>query len=314
VFVISWVNPDERLREKEFDDYLLDGTLAALEAITMATGEREVNAIGYCIGGTLLACTQAYLTAKQDNRITSGTFFTTMLDFSEVGELSVFIDNEQIVQMEEHMEQKGYLEGQHMASAFNLLRANDLIWSFVVKNYLLGEEPFPFDLLYWNSDSTRMPKKMHSFYLRNMYLNNRLREPGGILLAGQSIDLSKIKTPAYFVSTIDDHIAPWASTYDGSKLLGGPVQFVLGGSGHIAGVINPASSRKYGFRTSSKRYADADAWLTSAKEHEGSWWPHWFEWATAHAGPEVDARTPGDGDLVPIEDAPGSYVKVRIEE
>ncbi len=312
VFVISWVNPDERLAEKGFEDYILEGTLAALEGIEKATGEREVNATAYCIGGTLLSCTLAYMASKGDDRIKSATFFTTMLDFSEVGELSVFIDEEQIRLMEEQMEQKGYMEGKHMSGAFNLLRSNDLIWSFVIRNYLLGKEPFPFDLLYWNSDSTRMPRKMHSFYLRNMYQRNKLREPGGITLAGVPIDLGKVETPAYFFSTREDHIAPWKSTYAGTQLLSGPVKFVLGGSGHIAGVINPPPSKKYGYWTNSKLPADPEEWLAGAKENEGSWWPDWFKWVKRYAGAEVDARKPGDGELEVIEDAPGSYASLRI--
>jgi len=251
VFVISWVNPDESLAHKAFDDYLRDGPLAALAAIKKATGEREANAIGYCIGGTLLACTLAHMAAKRDYRIKSGTFLTSLLDFTEVGELSVFIDEEQIRLMEEHMQHKGFFEGTHMATAFNLLRENELIWSFVINNYLLGREPLPFDLLYWNSDSTRMPAVMHSFYLRNMYQRNLLREPGGITLAGVPIDLRRIKAPVYFVSTAEDHIAPWKSTYAGAQLLPGPVRFVLGGSGHIAGVINPPEANKYCYWTNS---------------------------------------------------------------
>ncbi|GAB4347373.1 MAG: class I poly(R)-hydroxyalkanoic acid synthase [Gammaproteobacteria bacterium] len=313
VFVISWVNPDETLAEKDFEDYLLEGPVAALDAIEQATGEKEVNAIGYCLGGTLLGCTLAYLAAKGDKRIKSGTFFTTMLDFTEVGELSVFVDEEQLQLIEEYMEKKGYLEGSQMATVFNLLRANDLIWSFVINNYLMGKDPFPFDLLYWNSDSTRMPRAMHSFYLRNMYQHNRLIEPGGITLGGVPIDLGKISVPTYFLSTREDHIAPWKSTYMGARHLGGKVSFVLGGSGHIAGVINPATSKKYGYCTRDTLPETADEWLEGATEHEGSWWPNWFQWVKPRAGKQVPARQPGDGKLKPIEDAPGSYVKVHID-
>ena len=313
VFVLSWVNPDERLANKDFEDYLLEGTLAALDAIEQATGEREVNAVAYCLGGTLLVSTLAYMAAKGDDRIKSATCFTTMLDFADPGELSVFIDEEQISLMEEEMAKKGYLEGSKMANVFNMLRSNDLIWSFVINNYLLGKDPMAFDLLYWNSDSTRMPHKMHSFYLRKMYQHNRLREPGGITLVGEPIDLGKIKAPIYFLSTKEDHIAPWKSTYAGAHLPGGSVKFVLGGSGHIAGVINPATSKKYGYWTNSKLPADPDEWLAGADVNEGSWWPDWFKWVKPKAGAQVQARTPGDGKLEPIEDAPGSYVKVRIE-
>ena len=213
VFVISWVNPDEKLAEKGFEDYMTEGYLAALDAIEQATGEREVNAIGYCLGGTLLASTLAWMAMKKDDRIRSATFFVTMMDFAEAGELGVFIDEEQLQALEQKMNKRGYLEGSEMATTFNMLRANDLIWSFVVNNYLLGNDPFPFDLLYWNADSTRMPARMHSFYLRKMYQENQLAVPSGISLAGVPIDLRKIKTPAYFLSTREDHIAPWKSTY-----------------------------------------------------------------------------------------------------
>jgi polyhydroxyalkanoate synthase len=312
VFVISWINPDESLQHKAFEDYMLEGPLAALDAIGQQTGEKDVNAIGYCIGGTLLASTLAYMAAKRDRRIASATFFTCLLDFTDVGELSVFIDEPQIQLMEDHMRRKGYFDGSHMANAFNLLRENDLIWSFFVQNYLLGEDPRAFDLLYWNSDSTRMPTAMHSFYLRNMYQHNRLREPGGITLAGVPIDLRQIETPAYFLSTREDHIAPWTSTYAGAQLLGGPVRFVLGGSGHIAGVINPPAARKYMHWTSDELPADPEQWLGHATEHPGSWWPHWAEWVSQYSGGAVSARRPKARHVDPIEAAPGSYMKMRI--
>ena len=245
VFVISWVNPDQRLAGKSFEDYMREGPLAALDAMEQATGEREANVIGYCLGGTLLAATLAYMTAKRDNRVKSATFFVTMVDFKEAGELSVFIDEEQLHALEERMEKKGYLEARDMHTTFNMLRANDLIWSFVVNNYLLGKSPFPFDLLYWNADSTRMPAAMHSFYLRKMYQENLLAQPGGITLGGVPIDLRKIKTPSFLLSTREDHIAPWRSTYAATQIYSGPVKFVLSASGHIAGVVNPPGG-KYG--------------------------------------------------------------------
>jgi polyhydroxyalkanoate synthase len=313
VFVISWVNPDERLAAKTFADYMNEGPLAALGAIEEATGEREANVIGYCLGGTLLACTLAYMTAKRDNRIKSATFFVTMVDFAEAGELSVFIDEEQLTALEERMNEKGYLEGRDMATTFNMLRANDLIWSFVVNNYLLGKSPFPFDLLYWNADSTRMPAAMHSFYLRRMYQNNLLVKPGGITLDGVPIDLGKIKTPAFLLSTREDHIAPWRSTYAATQLYKGPVKFVLSASGHIAGVVNPPGS-KYGHWDSEKNPPTPEEWLAGATQHGGSWWPLWERWVGPYGGGEVPARRPGDGKLHPIEDAPGSYVKVRAED
>ena len=311
VFVISWVNPDETLAEKSFEDYMLEGLLTALEQIEKATGEKNVNVIGYCLGGTLLAATLSYMKAKRDNRIKSATYFTAMIDFSKPGDLGVFVDDHQIERIEQQMQETGYLEGRSMATTFNMLRSNDLIWSFVVNNYLLGKEPLAFDLLYWNSDSTRMPAAMHSYYLRNMYQQNLLKEPGGITLDGAPIDLSKVKTPAYFLSTKEDHIAPWASTFMGAQLFSGPVRFVLGGSGHIAGVVNPPATGKYGYWTNTKKVTSADAWFESAKHNDGSWWPDWERWVRKYAGDKIPAPNPGDGELDIIEDAPGSYVKVK---
>ena len=312
VFLMSWINPDEKMAEKAFDDYLKDGPLAALDAIEQATGEREVNGLGYCLGGTLLAITNAYLAAKGTPRISSGTHMTTMLDFAQPGELEVFIEEEQIASLEKRMAAKGYLDGSEMATTFSALRANDLMWSFFISNYLLGKDPFPFDLLYWNSDSTRMPAKMHSFYLRNMYQHNRLVQPGAISLLGTPIDLGQVKVPTYFLSAIEDHIAPWKSNYAGSLRLGGPVRFVLSGSGHIAGPINPPSANKYFYLTNPKQVADPDEWLKDAKQTDGSWWPDWFKWLSKNAGEKVPARVPGAGKLPVIEDAPGSYVKARL--
>ena len=311
VFVVSWVNPDGHLAEKNFDDYMTDGILAALSAIEAATGESDINAIGYCLGGTLLSCTLAYMATHNDTRIRSATFFVTLMDFHESGELNVFIDEEQIKMLEDKMHKRGYLEGGEMATTFNMLRANDLIWSFVVNNYLMGNDPFPFDLLYWNSDSTRMPAAMHSFYLRNMYQENKLIEPGGITLAGTPIDLGRIKVPAYFLSTREDHIAPWRATYRGTHLLGGKNRFVLAASGHIAGVVNPPEGGKYSHWISSDLPEEPEAWFAGATEIAGSWWPDWQRWITAQDKRQVKARVPGDGKLVPIEDAPGSYVKVQ---
>jgi polyhydroxyalkanoate synthase len=311
VFMISWVNPDERLAEKRFDDYMTDGYFAALDAIERATGAREVNAIGYCLGGTLLAATLAVMAKRGDDRIRSATFFVTMMDFEQAGELSVFIDEEQLTALEEKMNKRGYLEGSEMATTFNMLRANDLIWSFVVNNYLLGNEPFPFDLLYWNSDSTRMPAKMHSFYLRRMYQENLLALPGGISLDGTAVDLTRITVPSYFLSTRDDHIAPWKSTYRGTQLLGGDRRFVLAASGHIAGVVNPPESGKYSHWINSDLPPDPEAWLAGATECAGSWWPDWQRWITALDAERVPAREPGAGALPALEDAPGGYVQVR---
>lgn len=316
VFVISWVNPDARLRDKGFEDYMLEGPLAALDAIKDATGEEKVNAVGYCIGGTLLSATLAYMADKGDKRISSATFFTTLVDFTDAGELSVFVDDEQVSALEETISERGFLEGSEMAGAFNLLRANDLIWSFVINNYLLGKDPFPFDLLYWNSDSTRMPAAMHGFYLRNMYLNNVFKDPAGVTLNGVDIDHRKIKTPAYILSTKDDHIAPWKSTYASTQLYDGPVRFVLAASGHIAGVVNPPIANKYCHWEPGKggNPSDPDAWMAKATQKDGSWWPDWNKWLKKHKGGKtVPARKPGDGKLSVIEEAPGRYVKVRSD-
>jgi len=311
VFVIAWVNPGPELTGKNFADYLLEGPLAALDAIGQATGETEVNAIGYCIGGTLLASTLAYMAATNDKRIVAATFFTTLLDFTDVGDISVFIDEEEIKRIEAGMSSLGYMEGNRMAAAFNLLRENDLIWFFFVNNYLLGRKPAAFDILYWNADATRMPAAMQSYYLRNMYLQNRLREPGGITLANVPIDLRRIDVPVYFLSTLDDHIAPWQSTFAGTKLVSGPVRFVVGASGHVAGVINPPAANKYGYWTNDQMKQEPDAWLKGATYQDGSWWSDWAEWIAEFGDGKVPARKPGDGKLAPIEHAPGSYVAVR---
>jgi len=312
VFVISWVNPDEHLARKEFEDYMDQGPFAALDAIQLATGEPDVNVIGYCIGGTLLATTLAYMARRGDRRFASATYFTTMVDFAESGELSVFIDEEQIQALENRMAEHGYLEGGDMAQTFNMLRANDLIWSFVVNNYLLGKEPFPFDLLYWNSDATRMPSAMHSFYLRNMYQENRLVRPGGIAIHHEPIDLTQIKTPTFILATKEDHIAPWKSSYAATQLYKGPVKFCLSGSGHVAGVVNPPEAHKYGFWTNPKLPKNPETWLEGAKQTPGSWWPEWDQWVRKFSGGPVPARQPGEGKLKAIEDAPGAYVKMRI--
>ncbi len=312
VFVLSWVNPDEKLAEKGFENYMLEGPLAALDAIEQATGEKKVNAVGYCLGGTLLASTLAWMQSNGDKRIRSATFLATMVDFSEPGELGVFIDEEQLSLAEQEMQEKGYFEGADMAQAFNLLRANDLIWSFVVNNYLLGKDPFPFDLLYWNSDSTRMPRNMHSFYLRSMYQKNLLCQPGGITLCDTPIDLTTIKVPVYILATREDHIAPWKSTYAATQLYSGKTRFVLGGSGHIAGVINPPAANKYGYCTNPELADNAEEWLAGAEQQEGSWWSDWQSWIAPNTGKQVAARVPGDGKLKVIEPAPGRYVKNRI--
>ncbi|HTL76114.1 MAG TPA: class I poly(R)-hydroxyalkanoic acid synthase [Casimicrobiaceae bacterium] len=313
VFVVSWVNPDAALAHKDFEDYLIEGPLAALDAIRDATGEADANVIGYCLGGTLLAATLGWLAAKKQKRIASATFMTALVDFSAAGELEVFIDETQVASLEKKMQERGYLEGSEMANTFNMLRANDLIWSFVINNYLLGRDPFPFDLLHWNCDSTRMPAKMHSYYLRNMYMGNKLREPGALELAGVPIDLSKVDVPTYFVSAIEDHIAPWKSTYAGPHLMRGTKRFVLSGSGHIAGMINPPAANKYGYWTNDALPTDADDWLESATQHAGSWWPDWRAWIEPFLDRELPARVPGKGKLQMIEAAPGSYARLRAD-
>jgi polyhydroxyalkanoate synthase len=311
VFVVSWVNPDSNLAEKSFEDYMRDGPLAALDAIGQATGARQVNTIGYCVGGTLLATTLAYMASKGDERIASATFFAAQVDFTHAGDLKVFVDEAQIAAREREMDERGYLEGKKMANAFNLLRSNDLIWPYVINNYLKGKEPAPFDLLYWNADATRMPKANHSFYLRNCYLENRLSK-GDMVVGGKKLDLKSVKVPIYNLAAREDHIAPARSVMLGSKFFGGPVRFVLAGSGHIAGVVNPPDKMKYQYWTGPRpNSANLDAWLARAKEHAGSWWPDWFDWIKKQDPAEVPARTPGGGKVIPIEDAPGSYVKVR---
>ena len=310
VFVISWVNPDEKLAQKTFADYMKEGILAACSAIEKATGEKQVNAIGYCIGGTLLSATLAYVAAKGKKPISSATFFTTQVDFTLAGDLKVFVDEEQIAAVEQRMAEKGYMEGGKMSKAFNLLRSNDLIWSYVVNNYLKGKEPFPFDLLYWNADPTRMPAATHSYYLRECYLYNNMSQ-GRMVLDGETIDLSKVKVPVYNLATREDHIAPLPSAFKLGQFFGGDTQLVVAGSGHIAGVVNPPSANKYQYWLNDEDVDNLEEWLDRAEEHTGSWWPHWAKWTAEKSGKKVKARKPGDGKLKPLEDAPGSFVKVR---
>lgn len=314
VFVVSWVNPDAHLAMKTFEDYMWEGVYAALDAVEKATGQKEVNAIGYCIGGTLLSASLAHMAARKDKRIKSATFFAAQADFTEAGELKVFIDEDQISDIERQMESTGgYLEGSAMAGTFNMLRSNDLVWSYVVNNYLLGREPMAFDLLYWNADATRMPARMHVFYLRECYLNNNLAE-GRMTLGGVKLDLRKVKVPVYLQSSREDHIAPYRSVYKSTRLFGGPIRFMMAGSGHIAGVINPPSAKKYQHWINEELPETVEEWVKGATEHPGSWWNNWLEWILPHSGPMVPARIPGDAGLAIIEDAPGSYVKVKSGE
>src|SRR5215207_47829 len=310
VFIISWVNPDQDLAHKSFEDYMREGILEALEAIQQATGERAVNVLGYCVGGTLLAATLAYLAATRDSRVKSATFLTTQVDFSHAGDLKVFMDEEQVAKIERDMARHGYLEGHKMASAFNLLRSNDLIWPYVVDVYMRGKAPLPFDLLYWNSDSTRMPAANHSFYLRRCYINNDLSQ-GCIEMSGVTLDLSKVTIPIYHLAAREDHIAPACSVFLGAQLLGGPVRFVVSGSGHIAGVVNPPVRNRYQHWTGGPPTGELETWLEDAEERPGSWWPDWHAWSEAQDRMRVPAREIGGGKLTPIEDAPGSYVQVK---
>lgn len=312
VFVISWVNPDEHLGRKRFDDYLTEGPLAAMDVIENITGSKKTSLVGYCLGGTLTAITLSYLRTKNKaHRVASATYLTTMVDFTEAGDMSVFIDDMQLESLEERMSEQGYLDAADMANTFNMLRSNDLIWSFVVNNYLLGKDPFPFDLLYWNSDSTRMPATMHTFYLRNMYQKNLLVKPNGIELAGAPINITKITTPSYILATKDDHIAPWVSAYAATQVYDGPVTFTLADSGHIAGVINPPVKKKYCWWSNAKLPAKPTDWLSTATQHEGSWWGNWGDWLKQSAGKKVAAPKMGSKKYKPIENAPGRYAKAR---
>jgi len=311
VFVISWVNPDARLASKSFEEYMREGVITAINTVEAITGEKQLNAIGYCVGGTLLAITLAYFAAKKQNRVKSATLFTAQVDFTYAGDLMVFVDEERIRQLETHMKEQGYLEASRMANTFNMLRSNDLIWPYIINNYMRGKKPLPFDILYWNSDATRMPAANHSFYLRNCYLDNKLTK-GEMEIADIRLDLRKVTVPVYNLATREDHIAPAKSVLYGSQYFGGPVKYVLAGSGHIAGVVNPPSKPKYQYWTGDKPNGESvEIWMKSAAEHPGSWWPDWLDWLKALDAETVSARKIGGGKFKPIEDAPGSYVKVK---
>ncbi len=314
VFMISWVNPDESYRETSFADYLQQGILEAIDAIQKVTDEKAINAVGFCIGGTLLSCALGFMQTKKDNRIASATFLTSLIDFSEPGDIEVFIDEKWIASLEKNMERKGYLDGRVLMTTFNMLRSNDLWWAYYINNYLCGRSPFPLDLLYWNCDSTNMPAKMHSEYLRNMYLENRLCHPGQFSIAGVKLDLTKVKVPAYFLSTEKDHIAPWETTFYGAKCLGGEITFVLGESGHIAGVINPPENKKYGYRVGQRGVLERtpQAWFDKSEPQKGSWWAHWINWLKPYSGDLIKAREPGVGALKSLREAPGLYVRKRL--
>jgi polyhydroxyalkanoate synthase subunit PhaC len=312
VFVISWINPDETLGHKTFADYMRDGVLTAINAVQEATGAQKVNAVGYCVGGTMLASMLGYMAARRDERIDAATFLTTQVDFEKAGDLLVYVDDEQVKWIESRMSEKGFLPGRRMADAFNLLRSNDLIWSYVVNNYMLGKDPMAFDLLYWNADSTRMPAGVHSFYLRECYLNNRLAQ-GKMVLDNVRIDLKKVKIPIYNLAAREDHIAPLPSVFRVGRFMGGDTRLVVAGSGHVAGIVNPPDAKKYQHWTNGKGANTIEEWLKTATEHPGSWWPDWLAWIASKSGSKVKARIPGNGKLKPIEDAPGSYVRVKAE-
>jgi polyhydroxyalkanoate synthase len=310
VFVISWINPDSKLAQKGFGDYMQEGIFAALDAVKAATGENEANTIGYCIGGTLLGTTLAYMADTKDTRIKSATYFAAQMDFTEAGDLSIFVDDHQLELMRKQMEAAGgILPSNSMFTTFNMLRANDLVWSYVVNNYLLGRDPFPFDLLFWNSDQTRMPAALHLSYLRKFYKENQLAA-GKLEILGKPLDLKKIKVPTYLQSSREDHIAPARSVFKSTKLFSGPIRFMVAGSGHIAGVINPPKLKKYQFWTNDKPADTLEQWWDGATETPGSWWPDWLTWLTPLSGPQLPARKPGDGKLAVLGEAPGTYVKM----
>ena len=311
VFVISWVNPEKQHALKNWDNYIREGLQFALDAIETSTGEREINALGYCVGGTLLSAALALFARENETRIASATLLTTQVDFTYAGDLMVFVDEEQVSALEKAMYTTGYLEGTKMATAFNMLRSNELIWSYVVNNYLKGKQPSAFDLLYWNADATRMTAANHSFYLRKCYLENTLTTDK-MVLGGSPVHLPDVKVPIFSVATREDHIAPAKSVFHGCRFFGTNVNFVLAGSGHIAGVVNPPSKTKYQYWTGGAPQGDLQTWLQSAHETAGSWWPHWFDWIRQQDDTSVDARKPGGDKITPLCDAPGTYVKVRI--
>jgi polyhydroxyalkanoate synthase subunit PhaC len=313
VFIISWINADTAQGRKSFADYMRDGFMKAVEVVTRATGAPKVNTVGFCIGGSLVASTLGYMAGKNDNRVNAATFLTTQVDFREAGDLLVYVDDEQVQWIEERMKDKGYLPGNRMADAFNLLRSNDLIWNYVVNNYMLGKDPPPFDLLYWNSDSTRMPAGVHSFYLRECYMQNKLAL-GRMVLDNVRIDLSKVKIPVYNLACREDHIAPLPSVFKLGQFFGGETTLVVAGAGHIAGVVNPPSAQKYQYWTNTTNPDTLDQWMKSASETQGSWWINWIEWITSKSGDKVQAPVPGEGPFKVLCDAPGEYVRVSGAE
>lgn len=310
VFVISWVNPDANHREAEFATYMTEGPLFALDVIEQLTGEHTVSAIGYCLGGVLLACTLAYQSAGREQRFVSAAYLAASVDFSDPGDMGMFIDEDTVADIEQEMSELGYLDGRLLAAGFSLLRENDLYWSYYITNYLKGERPPPLDILHWNADNTNATAANHSFVLRELHLHNRLIEPDGIILNGRGIDLRRITTPTYILATEKDHIAQWRSTYTARLLQRGPTRFVLAGSGHIAGIINPPDADKYYFYVNDKPASSADEWLAGARRIAGSWWPDWQSWQSGITRQRVPARQIAMRDA--IEAAPGRYVRRQL--
>ncbi len=311
VFLISWKNVDETYRDTNFEDYMTDGLSQAIDVALNITKQDSLNAIGYCIGGTLLGAALAVFKAKGDTRVNSATFFTTLMNFENAGELKLFTDQEQLDALDQRMAAKGYLDGAEMAQTFSMLRSNDLIWSFVVNNYMLGKEPMPFDLLYWNDDPTRMPAAMHSYYLRNMYLENNLCKPGKLNMAGVPVDLTQIDTPIYMLSAQSDHITPWQSCFSVlPDMAGKEKRFVLSKAGHVAGVVNPPGNAKRAYWAAEVgRFKNPESWLEKAEQQQDSWWPDWSAWVASRSGNQVAARkTQGNINHKPLCDAPGTYV------
>jgi len=312
VFMVSWRNMPPEMGKATWDEYLEHGVMKALAVAAEACGGGKVNALGFCVGGTLLGAALAVLRARGEDNVASLTLLATMLDFSDTGELAVFVDDAYVAKREQDFSAGGVLHGRELAITFASLRANELIWHYVVNNYLKGRTPEPFDLLYWNGDSTNLPGAMYSYYVRNTYLENNLRIPGRLTMCGVPVDLGQVDMPAYLLATREDHIVPWRTAHASTRLLGGRIEFVLSASGHIAGVINPASKNRRNFWLNPKPEQDPGQWLAGATQHPGSWWPHWADWLAPHGRGRVPARTRLGGERYrEIEPAPGSYVRQK---
>jgi len=308
VFMVSWVNPDDKLAHKTYADYVLEGLDQAVQTIKKITKQKQINAMGFCIGGNFLSTLAAYYAGKNDTSLASTSYLATLFDFENAGDLKVFIDRKQLTDLENRVNKKGFIDGKALFRTFNLLRSNDLIWSYVINNYHKGQEPMAFDFLYWNADNTNLPAAMYIFYLKNMFLNNLLIKPGGITIGGVPIHLNKIQTPSFVLNTKEDHIAPWKCGFSGAQAFAGPSKFVLGGSGHVAGIFNPPHKKKYSYWVYDDLKKEADTWITKASEKPGSWWNEWTQWIQDYTGGQIKARQPGSKEYPAIEDAPGSYV------